>query len=244
MEKAVMTRNQSLWFRIVLFLAGGGIVAVAFFLINGGRIVSDADMFMWISIALMYLIAFTPFFFSSISIANFSGKIPSLAMVWTGIILYILASIVVILLLSKGISLHVAIIVQAVILFLFGIDVYLACFASAHVRQVSIEEKNKAQYIAEIKSKAQILALSINSLPGEYENPQKILKQTMEDIKYLSPVKGDMGYELELELKIIIALNTLSELCKDIATGGHPIGLESEAKHLQMLIKERKLLRN
>jgi hypothetical protein len=126
--------------------------------------------------------------------------------------------------------------------FLFGIAVYLACFAADHVRQVGREEKNKACYIAEIKSKAQILVLSLNSLSGAHENPQKILKQTIEDIKYLSPVNGDMGYELEL--KIIIALNTLSELCKDIAAGGHPITLESEAKQLQMLVKERKVLRN
>ena len=190
----------------------------------------------------MYLIVFTPLFFSSIIIANFSGKIPSLAIAWTGIIVYIFASIVVIVLLSKGISVNAAIIIQGTLLFLFGIDVYFAYFASTHVQQVAAEENAKGQYITEIKSKSQVLALSVNNLSGEYENPQKILKQAIEDIKYLSPIKGDMY--CEVELKIIIALNTISELCSSIATGGHPVSLESEAKQLQMLVKERKLLRN
>ena len=64
----------------------------------------------------------------------------------------------------------------------------------------------------------------------------------MEDIKYLSPVGGGAGDDLET--KILSSLNFLTELCDGLSSGLHPPALETEAKNLQMIIKQRKLLRN
>ena len=239
-----MTRSQSLFFRFLLFLTGAGIVVLSFFLINVDRSLSRIDVFTWLSIALMYLVFFLPFFFSAINIANFSGKIPVLSMVWLGILFYIAASVAIILLLknSPAFSLNTAIIIQAILLFLFFIDVYFAYFASSHVQSVAAEEAEKQRFISQIKSKAQVLSLSLNRLPAEYENAQKTLMQTVEDIKYIYPVNGSAGGNLEQ--LILISLNTLSELADDILSGAHSVSLESEAANLQTLVKERKLLRN
>lgn len=237
-----MTRKQSQRFRILLFVCGLGIIALAFFLITANKELTRKDVFTWISITVMYCVFFTPFFFSSIRISNFSDKIPSLPLVWTGISLYIIISIVLIILLGVGFPFKAIIIIQAVILFLFMIDVYFAYFASSHAGRVGIEEATTRQYLTEIKTKAQLLSLTVNNLPAEYENAQKILKKTLEDIKYISPV--EIGTADELELQIIVAIKSISEKCALIDENSHPSGLLQEAQNLQNLINMRKLLRN
>jgi hypothetical protein len=164
--------------------------------------------------------------------------------VWSGIILYIAASVTVIILFAKAhvISLNTAIVIQAVLLFLFLVDVYFAYFAGSHVRAVAAEEAGKQQYISRIKSNARIFQLSVDRLPAEYENSQKILKRALDDIKYIYPVDGGAGGDLEL--KIMRSLDTLAELAGNIKSGAHTAALEPEAENLQMLVNERKLLRN
>ena len=241
-----MTKNQSLLFRFLLFLAGAGIVVLAFFLITGNRELNQTDAFIWISIGLMYLVVSLPFFFSTIRIANFSEKIPVLSIIWwISIPLYLAGSITIIVLLSRAIpiiSLNTAVIIQSIILFLFALSIYLAYFVSSHVRRTVVKEEVKQQYINQLKPKAQSLLLSINRLPAEYENLQKNLKQTIEEIKYIYPVDGGAGSNLEK--RIINSLNIISEYCVIIQSGGHTSALKDEVDNIQMLVKERKLLRN
>jgi len=237
-----MTRNQLLFFRFILFLAGAGIIVLAFFLTKGDRELNRSDAFIWTSIGLMYLIFSLPFFFSAINIANFSGKIPSLALIWTGIFFYIIASVILLLLLAffHILSINMVIIIQAVLLFIFAINVYFAYFASSHVGNVAMEEAGKQQYLNQIKPKAQTLLLLVNKLPVEFSNAQKTLTQSIEQIKFIYPV--DRGAGINLESQIFQSLNKLSELCS--TPGAIPSVLEGEAEKLLMLVKERKLLRN
>jgi len=86
------------------------------------------------------------------------------------------------------------------------------------------------------------LLLSVDKLPAQYEKTQKTLKQAIDDIKYIYPVDGGAGDDLELQ--IMQSLNIVSELCGGISAGGQSVSLESEAEKLLMLVKERKLLRN
>ena len=237
-----MTGKQSSFFRTILFLFGGGIIALAFFLSTQGKELTRVDAFIWISIAVMYLVFFTPFFFSVIRIGNFSAKIPPLALVWTGIIGYIIFSIVNIVLLSNGMSFTKALVAQCILLFLFFIDVYFAYFASSHVSGVAASEKVKQHYVHELKAKAQVLLLTVKNLPAEYEAAQKLISGAIEDCKYIYPV--DNGAGDELELKIIASLRSIEELCGTITGGGHSMDLEKEAHNLQAFVKERKLLRN
>jgi len=237
-----MTRNQLLFFRFILFLAGAGIIVFAFFLTKGDRELTGIDAFMWTSISLMYLVFSLPFFFSAINIANFTGKIPSLALIWTDIIFYIIASIILLVLLvfSHTLSINTVIIIQAALLFIFFLNVYFAYFASSHVDKVDAEEAEKRQYLNLIKPKAQTLQLFANKLPSDFNNAQKTITQSIEQIKYIYPV--DKGAGDDLELQILQSLNRLSELCN--MQGAIPVGLEGEAEKLLTLVNERKLLRN
>ena len=239
-----MTRNQSLLFKSLIFFAGVGIIILAFFLTKGDRELTGKDAFVWTSIGVMYLIISLPFILSAISVGNFSGKIPSLAIIWwCSIPLYIIASVVIILLLTRNtINLNTAIIVQSILLFLFAISIYLSFFASSHVRRVAEEESYKQQYTNQLKHRAQSLLLSVNKLPAEYEKAQNTLKQVIEEIRYIYPVDGGAGADLEQQ--IIKSLNILSEYCNNIQGGAHTAALDNEAENLRILVKERKLLRN
>jgi hypothetical protein len=238
-----MTKNSLSVFKYILFLFGAGIVFLAFKLNTGGRELTQNDMFMWISIAVMYLVVFLPFFFSSIRIGNFSVKIPSLAMVWTGVFLYIPASIVVIVLLRMEVaSFNTVLIIQAILVFLFALDIYFGYFANFHVASVGREEDVQRQYLTEIKSKALSLSLAADRLPAEYEKAGKNLKRALDDIKYITPVRNDAG--TSLEIKIISALDSIKLLCETINEGARFSSFENEIDKLQMLVKERKLLRN
>jgi hypothetical protein len=222
---------------------GAGILLLAFFLINDGHELSDRNMFMWISIALMYLFFFVPFFFSVIHIGNFSGKIPSYTLIWTGIFLYLPASVIIIVLLQFFlISLKGALITQTVLCFLFFLNVYFGYFASSHVRSVAAGEEGKMQFLITMKNSAASLALKASMLGSGHEQPHQSIRQAAEDIRYLSPVDG--GKSAELDLKIFNTLESLSQFCDSLLEGGNPIGFDGEIKKLQMFIKERKLLRN
>jgi hypothetical protein len=128
------------------------------------------------------------------------------------------------------------------LLFLFFVCVYFAYFAVSHAGKVAVEEAEKRHSLTQIKSKARVLLLSADRLPAEFENAQRVLKLALDDIKYIYPVDGGAGDDLEL--RIMQSLNVLSQLCGNIQAGAHTAALEPEAVNLQILVKERKLLRN
>jgi hypothetical protein len=238
-----MTKGQSQFFRFALFLLGAGIIALVFYLTKDGNELTGIDKFMWISVSLMYLFLFLPFFFSVINIGNFSTKIPSLTMVWIGIFLYIPASVAVILALkNSAIVLDTALIIQAVLVFLFFLDIYFAYFANSHIQAVAVEESGKLQYVAEMKNKALLLVVKTGSLTGAYEKVQARIKKAAEDIRYFSPV--DRGKSMETDLKIINSIESLSQFCDVVSGGGYSDSFDAEINKLEILIKERTLLRN
>jgi hypothetical protein len=164
-------------------------------------------------------------------------------MVWGGIFLYIPVSVAVILALkNSAIVLNTALVIQAVLVFLFLIDIYFAYFANSHIQTVAVEESGKLQYVTEMKNKALLLVVKAGSLTGAYEKVQTQIKRAAEDIRYFSPV--DRGKSMETDLKIINSIENLSQLCDVVSGGGHPDSFDAEINKLEILIKERKLLRN
>ncbi|MDR0639909.1 MAG: hypothetical protein LBG27_13600 [Spirochaetaceae bacterium] len=236
-----MTRNQSLAFRAILFALGAGVVVLAFFLVTDGRAPTQADGFMWVSVALAYLVCSLPFFFSAFRTDRFSDKIPSLALVWLGVFIYVPLSIGIIVLLKTALfSFNAAVIAQAIFVFAFAVNVYFGYFANSHVRSVASEEAGLREQLSEIKQKAALLSLAVDQ--GGFEKAQVSLRQALDDIKYLSPVRGDAAKKSEAA--IIMALDSVKQLCDAIAEGAHPSNFERDAERLLTLVRVRKLLRN
>ncbi|MDR0641611.1 MAG: hypothetical protein LBG07_04040 [Treponema sp.] len=238
-----MTGKRFLALRSLLFVAGGGIIVLAFFLNGGGKTLDRINGFMWVSIALMYLVIFVPFFFSAIRIGNFSAKIPSLVMVWAGVFVYVPLSTAVIILLKTGIlTFHVSVIIQTVLVFIFAVNIYFGYFANLHLRNTALEESNLYACLTEIKSKAASLSLFLARLPARYEEIQKTLKRSLDDIKYITPVQNGLGNDGEN--RILASLEQIRTRCETIAQGGTPPDFETRVDELKALVNERKLLRN
>jgi hypothetical protein len=191
----------------------------------------------------MYLVFFVPLFFSAINTGNFSVKIPSITIIGLGIFVYIPVSIVIIALLRFSIiSLNAALVLQSIAIFALLLYIYLGCFASSHAGGVAAEEANKLYALTEIKNKSALLALKAGSLPDEYEEIRKLIKKSADDIRYLFP--AGQNKSTETDTKILDVIEKLNEICDTVSGGGHPSSFEQEAKKLQALIAERKLLRN
>lgn len=241
-----MTKNQSLGFRFLLFLVGIGILLLAFFLFTEGKELNRIDAFFWLSIGLMYLFFFGPFLFSSFNTENFSKKIPVLSIIWFsrfGIGFYLISSVAILILLTQYIlSFSLAVVLQSVLIFLFLIVIYFAYFSRDYVVQVDRGESKVKKHLSQIKSKALHLRLSVDRLPSEYQNTQKELLQTLDDIKYISPVNN--GVASEVELKIIQTMNSLSEMLDAVLSNAHTASFEKEAELFKTLVNERKLYRN
>jgi hypothetical protein len=239
-----MANSKLSVFRVLLFLVGLGIIALAFFLTGNsdeGR--TSADIFMWVSIVVIYLVVFCPFFFSSLG-KKFSNKIPSLALVWLSVFLYAGVSIAVILILKfvPFFSLNAAIIVQAVIFFIFLINIYFAYFANAHAARVTTDTENLVRALNDLKAGAAALVIKTASCPDGKGDLQNRIKKAAEDIRYISPVSG--GGAAELEQKLIDKIGVIGECWDTLLSGGDTPALSGEIGSLETLIKERKLLRN
>jgi len=241
-----MTKQQSSLFRFLLFLAGAGIIILAFFLTRETRqyFPPETNTFIWISIAIMYLVFFYPFFFSLLNIADYSRKIPSRVIIWSGILTYVILSLGNILLLAIAvvITINAAIIIQSILFFFFLLSVYFGFFVGSYLKSVAVEEAEKLEYLTKVKLKSSVLLLSVNKLPSQYEKVQKILARSIDDIKYISPLNNRIGSELELN--ILGSIASLSQIINSILSGTDSPTLENEADNLRSLVNERKLLRN
>jgi hypothetical protein len=165
--------------------------------------------------------------------------------VWGGVFIYTLASIGLILLLKLSfglISIKAAVIIQSIIIFLFLIDLYFAYFANFHAASVASGEDRQRQYLQQLKDLAASLALKAGSCPAGKEEFQKKIKQATEDIRYISPVEGGRG--TELETRLIDKIRFIDQIWDTLLSGGDSPQISSELNSLQLLIKERKLLRN
>jgi hypothetical protein len=140
------------------------------------------------------------------------------------------------------ISLNVALVLQSILLFTLLLTVYFGYFASYHAGRVAAEEANKLYTLTEIKNKAALLALKAASLSAKYEEPQKSIKKSTDDIRYLSPI--DHNKSAETDLRILHAIEKLSDICDTLSGGGHSASFEAETKKLRSFVTERKLLRN
>jgi hypothetical protein len=239
-----MGRSKFVVFRFLLFLFGLGILSLACFFATEGKEQKPQDIFIWVSIFLIYLVLFCPFFFSVWG-KTFERKIPSLGLVWGGVFAYAFVSIGLILLLKRSfgfINIKAAVVIQGIIVFLFLVNIYFAYFANFHAASVESGEKQQRQYLQHLKDLAASLALKAGSCPDGKEELQKKIKQAAGDIRYISPVEAGRG--TELETRLIDKTRLIDEMWDTLLSGGDSPQISAAINSLELLIKERKQLRN
>ncbi|MCK9171035.1 MAG: hypothetical protein M0P01_11540 [Treponema sp.] len=238
-----MTQKQSVILKSLLFVAGLGVIVLAFFLFNNTTALRDAEWYMWISIVIMYLVFFCPFFLTRIHTENTAEKMPSLTMIWFGVVFFIIVStavtVVVVLLL---VPVRVAVIVECVLAFLFAINVYFGYFASSHVHYVEQTETQMLSSIKEIRAAMDLLVAKSSALNDGYSAEREKLSCLAEDVKYLSPVQT--GSAVDLEQEILEKINVVGDACGMVLDGSDGLELRKQLTALDMLIRQRKLMKN
>jgi hypothetical protein len=153
---------------------------------------------------------------------------------------YIIASTAVVILLNLSIipALDMAIFLQVGLLLLFAIFVFCAYFVVFPMGRYGPTDRLAS--VRKLQSLAESVAFKVSDLPEEYGTVRKLLFQIAEDLRYLTPLKGTKG--VELEEKIAASLHFMGQYCDSAFEGGSATAFEREAKNLQALIRQRKML--
>lgn len=238
-----MTEKKSLFIKSLLFVVGLGIIALAWYLFTGAEQLTQEQEYIWISIAMMYVIFFCPFFFSEINTKNVSGIIPSLTMVWLGVIVLITISIgMTVCVAFHVVQIRIAIVTECVLVFLFAIDSYFGYFANSHVQNVEQQEAQALSLIKQMRSSLDLLVLKSSSLNETYAAEKKQIASLAEDVRYISPV--DNAGAVKLEQDILGAITVASAACDSTLAGSAGVDLKKQITALETIIKQRKLLKN
>jgi hypothetical protein len=217
--------------RLILFIVGAALLALVFFLMTQHTELTPTGGFTWLSISIMYLALLSPFVFSKARLTFMS----------LGVIAYIATSLAVVVLLNMRVIplLGIAIIIQGGLILSYALFVYLATSGIL----AEAERYRPAERLASVKklqSLAESAALKVSDLPEEYGAVRKTLGKIAEDLRYLTPLKGKDG--LELEKKIMDCLHFIGQYCDSAFVGGSLPAFEQEVKNLQALVRQRKLL--
>jgi hypothetical protein len=205
-------------------------MALAFFLITKNTGLTPVGGFTWISISIMYLALFSPFVFAK----------AHLFIMLLGVGVYVVASSAVAALLNLSIipALDVAVFMQVGLLLLFAIVVFCAYFAVFPVGRYG--QADRLASVRKLRSLAESVAFKVSDLPEEYGIVRKLLFQIAEDLRYIAPLKGNKG--IDLEEKIAASLHFMGQYCDSAFEGGSVTAFEREARNLQVLVRQRKLL--
>lgn len=235
----ILNTKQLNIFKTILFIAGLAVIAVAFFIVNlpfqeGGLLANQ--IFFWVNIALMYLVFFCPFFFSTISSKTIDTKITSTIGIWISVIIFeIVALVFSILVLNKVSTIKLAIIIELVLIFLCAIFIYFGYFAGNHIANVQVAEQESLNKIAELKNAFEMLNLKVQIWSDSLSEQKSKVKKLCDDVKYLSPV--GTNEVAKLEQKLIIAANVLAE------SNLLPEEADQKISEMELLLKQRKLMR-
>jgi hypothetical protein len=228
----------------MLFILGLGTVAACYFLIDYGKVLDQFQIYMWVSIGVMYVIFFCPFFFSHITVKNLNGKIPSLTMVWLGEIVFLVISIgITISVCFHVLQVSIAIGIELILFFLLLADIYFGYFANSHVQSVEQNETQSLGLIKQIRVALDSVNLKVPSLNDSYAAEKKQIAFLAEEVHYISPV-DNITESAKLELDILGKITAVSSACDATLSGGDGAELRKQIAALDLLIKQRKLMKN
>lgn len=234
-----MNTKQLNVFKTILFIFGLLVIGAAFLIVNlpiPEEGLLESQKFFWINIAIMYLVFFCPFFFSSISTKTIDTKITSTVGVWIGVIIFELVALVFsILVLNQVVNFKIALLVELVLIFICGILIFWGYFAGNHIANVQANEEKSLSKIADVKNAFEMLNLKAETWGDDFNEQKSKVKKLCDDVKYLSPVDTDDASKIEQ--KLVIAANVLSE------SHFTPNEAEQKIAEIELLVKQRKLMR-
>ncbi len=237
-----MTKSQSTFFKVILMVLGLGIIFAAFKLFNTAETLTDSQKFFWINLAVIYVVFFFPLFFNTITLNNFDKKIPSLVGLWFCLSLFEFVTLVLsIVVLMEKLQVRIAFIIEAALFFFCAIFIYFAYVGNTHIANVQQEEERALSLISKIRSSFDMLKLKSETLGDSSFEAKKKINSLADEVRYISPV--DTAESAEIESKIIAKISEVESQIDEVTSGGNSANLAAALTTLELLIKQRKLLR-
>ena len=237
-------KRVSSGFKIFIFLLGIGIIAGAFFLFNHGRETIPAEkIFMWVNIAVLYLVFFIPFLFIRVKTKSTDGTFMLISAAWPKILIFeafgILLTIVVPVL---GFPIRYGIIIEAVIFLFVFYWIGFGLVAAGHSKEVEEKEEKMMEPIIDLRNASQIDAIKVNQIEDKCASEVARIRELAENIRYLSPVENASAKELES--KLFDELSHISEAIDQVINGAGTSELKKHIDNAQILYEQRKAMLN
>lgn len=240
------SRDISQAAKTAFFILGLLIVCLAIYWlvpwVPGGM---ENRLFVACDAVLLYLAVFIPpLTLPRLSKAS-TGRIVSLGILYWGIGLYAVYTIVLIALACSQLYMatHLLIILQLIGLFVLMGVMYFSAVSRDHADAVEANEDALMRNVEHIRSMASSAAIGASALDDTFTDAMGKVEQIREELRYLSPVPESRAYTLEDQ--ICGQLTELSGLIQRAGNGGvSPEELSHKADDVLLLIRQRKALMN
>lgn len=230
-------------FKWLIFIFGLCIIGLAYYFYGYGKNLSNAKIYLWVNILVIYITFFFPVFLYGITFKNFDKNAPAIVLILRADIFFCIISLVLsIAVIFAYIALKTAILIQCGVLFFSIISVFIAFLTTSHISNVEQSERRHMSLIKEIRSSMEMAALRVGSLPASCTEEKNKIIAFAEEVKYISPVADTSAYALEE--KILMTISQTADACMSVMAGSDAAELKKHITVLEMLIRERKLKRN
>lgn len=202
-------------------------------------------LFVAFDVALLYVVVFAPLLMQPRLRQATTGRLVSLGVLYWGIGLYAVLTLVVVALACTLLFMatRLLVLVQLVGLFALVVVMYLSLVARDHADEQETEQGTLMRNIQHIRSVASSAAIDASTLGEGYAVPVRKIEKIREEVRYLSPVSNGQAYALEDQ--ICRLLEELSNLVKWARSGGAtPEELSRKADEILLLVRQRKALIN
>ncbi len=233
-----MRKKWPLGARILVFLIGIAIVCLAFKMfapaLSGHGYMKC--LYVFICMALIYLMIFIPLLFMKIRIKN--DTVPLFCFAWNVIFCFaVLCGLSAYFLISDMYSVNAAFIVLVILLAL-GISGVIVKVSIFH-RDEYENNRQGLGLISQIQASMGVLVLKTAALPEKNFNEKRKIEALGESINQMMPVSTIDAAKLEQE--ILMNVTQISSLCDSVIAGSDDENLKKLLTVIENQIRERKL---
>ena len=237
-----MNSKQLKTFKIILFIAGLAVIAAAFAVVNLPLLeegLSDNKKFFWISLAFSYLVFYIPLFLTPVNVKNVDSKIYPPFTLWLSLLSFAALAIILSILVLCGIMrIKTAVLADVIVLFICAVIAYFPFLAGSHIEKTAERENSLKASLSEIKSSFELLGMKADEWENSSETKARI-KKLCDDARYISPVDSEKAFALENEIS-----KKADELSKTLSDSMEASALNQKVGEIEILVKQRKLLKN
>lgn len=238
-----MAKNDMKLFRSSIFVFGLVLIAAAYMFAPVKEDIQEWRIsYLWISIAVSYLVIFFPLFFPPRDTDSSGGAFVSGAMYYVSDGLFAAVSIVLAILVFNGffLTLFWPLLLQGILLFFFMIQFFLCVLTAEHIASISQKENLKRSSLVDLRQYSQMLSITASSLGPENVELKKELEAICNELRYLSP--SDNAAAKTIEAKMYIVLQEISEDPVFTSREASTIQVHNKTAEIALLIKQRKAI--